>query len=102
MYDKRNRQVVWEQRAKKKAEEKAKLKVMRDKAKAAESKKKVINSADKFKDPEAKEEKWSRSEGGAESEGEAESKDGASAAASATGMKIKDQQPSESDISDDG
>ena len=97
VYDKRNRQVVWEQRAKKKAEEKAKVKVMRDKAKAAESKKKGDKLIeDKFKDPEAKEEG-----SGAESEGGAEGKDGASEAASATGMKIKDQQPSESDISDD-
>ena len=40
VYDKRNRQVVWEQRAKKKAEEKVKLKVLSEKAKAAESKKK--------------------------------------------------------------
>ena len=65
-------------------------------------KRKVINSADKFKDPDAKEEgsgagakverrwcKWSRGRRWCKWAG------------GATGMKIKDQQPSESDIADD-
>ena len=77
-----------------------KLKVLSEKAKAAESKKKGDKlAADKFKDPDAKEEgSGAGSEDGANG---AEGEDGASGPGGATGMKIKDQQPSESDIADD-
>lgn len=103
VYDKRNRQVVWEQRAKKKSEEKAKSKAMSEKAKSAEAKKKGDKlAADKFKDPDAKEE-GSGAESGddAGGPGDASGPGDAKGPAGATGMKIKDQQPSESDIADD-